>query len=738
VFVIFKATAIRHPVLTSLFWLALIFLGFTVGGQVTSRFSGNVGNLAGTESTRAGNILDSSDKTGDTITAVVSSGTVTSPVFAQQVKHVLATVRTIPGVSSVTDPYTQHGVSADHQALAIDVQFQYNLSDDAQSIAENNAYTALHTISGAQVQVTGGQLLNQQMNHSVKKSAQLAEELSLPIVLIGLFFVFGGFVAAALPLAVAVGAISSTLLILLGFSEVTSISSYALQITTMIGLGLAVDYSLLIITRFREERAKTWDRDKAVERTLRTAGRTVLFSGLTVTMCALGLTVFDSTFLRSMGLAVAAVVAVDMLAALTLLPALLMLCGGRIKPGRKFSDDGVFARLGRFAVRFRVLVVLATVALPAACAAPLLSLSLSLSNGDARSLPAGSEARQAYEVQEAHWGNASTSPIEAVFEGQGPAYSAFAQRVEGLPGVLSSTSSPLSNGDVLVDLVPRGADDGDVAQGVVRQIRADRGTLDVQVTGEAAKVVDFESMLGQGLPWALLLVGAAIIALLFAFTGSVLIPVKTILTTLLSLGAALGVVTWVYQDGHFAGLLGAQGVGALNITTIPLVGAIAFGLAMDYEVFILARVREQYLDQGPSGPRDPNAAVSIGLQRSGRIVTSAALLIAVVFGCFMVGGAAVVGQIGLGLTVAILVDATVVRMLLVPATMALLGRNAWWAPAPLRRLHSRFGVREDAGGADEGSADAGSGPGPGSGPDSTSADQASILDRSISAAELTM
>lgn len=691
---VLRATVIKHPVLTSLVWLVLVFLGFTVGGQVTGRFSGGVGIPAGSESVRAGNLLDGADKSGDSVTAVVSAvsggagGSVTAPGFQRQVEGVLATVRAIPGVASVPDPYTHHGVSADHQALAVAVTFQYGLSDDAQSTAENSAYAALHKITGADVEVTGGRLLSQQMNHTIKKSAQLAEELSLPIVLIGLFFVFGGLIAAALPLAVAVCAISCTLLILLGFSEVTSISTYALQITTMIGLGLAVDYSLLIITRFREERSRTWDGRKAVERTVRTAGRTVLFSGLTVTMCALGLTVFNSSFLRSMGLAVAAVVAVDMLAALTLLPALLVLYGGRIKPRAAYADDGAFARIGRFAVRFRLPVVLGSVAVLAVCAAPLLGVSLS--NGDARSLPSGSEPRLAYQAQEAHWGNASVSPIEVIFEGRGTAYTAFAQTVTTLPGVLSSTDTTLADGDLLVDLVPKGSDDGDVAQSVVRRIRAERGALDVQVTGKAAQVVDFEDMLSHGTPWALLLVGVAILVLLFAFTGSVLIPLKTILTTLLSLGAALGAVTWVFQDGHFAAWFGAQGVGALNMTTIPLVGAIAFGLAMDYEVFILARVREQYLRR----PDAPAEAVSAGLQRSGRIVTSAALLISVVFACFMLGGAAIIGQIGLGLTLAVLVDATLVRMLLVPATMGLLGRAAWWAPGPLRRLHGRFGLAE--------------------------------------------
>jgi RND superfamily putative drug exporter len=458
----------------------------------------------------------------------------------------------------------------------------------------------------------------------------------------------------------------------------------------MIGLGLAIDYSLLMITRFREERARTWDLDNTVANTVATAGRTVFFSGLTVTVCAAGLTVFDSTFLRSIGLAAASAVAIDLLASLTLLPALLTIFGGRIKAGAKIKPDGVFSRLARFALRFRIGVVAASATALAVLALPLLGLSLA--NGDARSLPSGSEEHHAYTVAAAHFGNASNNPIDVVVGGgDATSRAAFIRQLEGLPGVSGAATGLLTDGETLVKLSAQGSDDGPAAQSLVHQIRNDRGSLDVLVGGNAARVIDFQSMLGRGLPWAVALVGLAILALLFAFTGSLLIPLKTIVTTGLSIGAALGITKWVYQDGHLASLFGTQGVGALNIVTVPLVAAIAFGLAMDYEVFILGRIRETWLER-----RDVADSVTAGLQRSGRIVTSAALLIAIVFGSFIVGSNAVIGQIGLGLTLAVLIDASVVRMLLVPATMALLGRAAWWAPATLRRLHTRYGLREDS------------------------------------------
>ena len=688
--------ATRRPLVVALSWLMLILVGFAVGGQVTSRFQGTGTNVVSSESYQAGQFLNSHDPSGDRITALISGTDVSSPTIRTQVLAAVTDVRRIPGVATVSAPYPS-GESEDGQAVAVQVTFATSLSNSAENAALDATYSRFHQITGATVDVGGGPLLNQQMNHAIKKSLQLAEELSLPIILLSLFIVFGSFLAALLPLSVTLAGIASALLILLGFSHVTTLSQYALTIVTMIGLGVGVDYSLLLINRFREERQDTWDKREAARRASAQAGRTILFSGLTVTISSASLCFFDNSFLRSIGLATASVVLVDMLAALTLLPALLALFGVKAKATHAPRSTGFFVRVANFAARMRYGVVIVFTALLVVLAIPLAGAHSS--SGDATWLPKSTESRQEYEAatqhafKKDHSGSASSNPVEVVVQGTGPQYEAFINKISALPQVAGVTRSPLNSGGTLVELAPAGGDAAADGLALVREIRADRGALDVQVTGNAAQVVDYEAMLERGAPWAIGAVVLTILVLLFAFTGSLLIPIKTLITTALSLAASLGVVVLVFQQGHGASLFGVSGgLGSLDLVTVPCVAAIAFGLAMDYEIFILGRVREQYL----ADPTKPRAAVALGLQRSGRIVTGAALLIAIVFACFMAGGNAVIGQIGLGLTLAVLVDATLVRMLLVPATMALLGNAAWWAPRPLRRLHDRFGLSEAA------------------------------------------
>lgn len=669
----------RRPILVCFSWLILIVVGFAIGSQVMSRFNGTGLNVVSSESYQAQQLLSHEDQTGDQITALVTGTDVTRPAIRTQVLAAVADVRRIRGVVSVSAPYPG-GVSKDDFALAAKVTFAVNLSTSAEDNSINAAYDRFHKINAPDVYVSGGPLLNQQMNHSIKKALQLAEELSLPIILIGLFIVFGSFLAALLPMAVSLSGIASALLILLGFSHVTTLSQYALTITTMIGLGVGVDYSLLLISRFREERQSVWDKREAARRATAKAGHTILFSGLTVTISSLGLCFFDNSFLRSIGLATASVVIVDMLAALTLLPALLALFGVKAKRSHAPRSTGFFASIAQLAARLRYGVVLVITALLVLLAIPLAGLHSS--DGDASWLPKSTESRLEFEAATAHYdyGKSSSNPVQVVVRGTGPQYSAFIAKISKLPQVSGVTTRPLITGGTLVELAQAGGDAASDGLALVREIRADRGALDVQVTGNAAQVVDYEAMLGRGAPWAIGFVALTILVLLFAFTGSLLIPIKTLITTALSLGASLGVVVLVFQEGHGGSLFGvsAGGLGSLDVVTAPCVAAIAFGLAMDYEIFILGRVREAYL----AAPEDPRGAVALGLQRSGRIVTSAALLIAIVFACFMVGGNAVIGQIGLGLTLAVLLDATVVRTLLVPATMALLGRSAWWPRGP--------------------------------------------------------
>ncbi|MFJ4782526.1 MMPL family transporter [Streptomyces sp. NPDC088794] len=683
-------TATRRPLTVILFWVLFLLLGFGLGTGVFARLSDNVPEVPGTESEHAAQYLDRTDPTGESITAVVEGVAVTDPGLRDQVERAVADVRAIAGVAAVPDPYTTRGLtSEDGQALLIPVTLTGGLDDDAEERAVDAAADRIKEIDAPEVHVSGGPLLGTQIGERAQEDVRNAELISLPVVLALLLVVFGGLRAAALPLVIAVSGIAGAFLTLFGFSQVTDISVYAIQVTTMLGLGLAVDYALLMLVRFREERRHTDDVVEAVHRTVAAAGRTVLFSGVTVAVSLTGLLVFPSVFLRSMGLAVAAVVVIDMLAALTLLPALLAKFGGRIPPAKVRPDreEGrVFARLARFSARHRVAVVAVVVPVLLVLALPVAGMKIQL--GDATQLPKSTEARQLYDTVDAHFPpGTGVSPVTVVLKPGTD--TATADRVRALSPTAETHQLP--GGTSIVEIQPAGSVDGTAATDLVKRVRDVRGDAPVQVTGPAARLVDFRAMLSDRAPWAAVTVLVGIFALLFAFTGSVLIPLRTILTTLLSLGAALGAVVWVFQDGHLAGALGAQGLGALSLTAPPLIIAIAFGLAMDYELFILSRMRE-----ARARTHDDQEAVVTGLRRSGRVVTCAALLLAVVFGAFMTGGFSPILQIGLGLTLAVLIDATVVRMLLVPATMALLGRRAWWAPRPLRRVHDRFGLREEA------------------------------------------
>ncbi|MGW2383547.1 MMPL family transporter [Streptomyces sp. NPDC001658] len=679
----------RRPLTVICLWVVFLLLGFGLGTGVFGKLSDDVPDVPGTESDRADDHLSGISPTGESVTAVVAGESVSDAALRVQVERTVAEVREIAGVATVPDPYSTPGlVARDGQALIIPVTFEGGLSDEAEEEATDAAVARIQEIDAPDVHVSGGELLGRQLGERAQEDVKNAELISLPIVLALLLVVFGGLRAAALPLVIAVSGIAGAFLALFAFSQVTDISVYAIQVTTMLGLGLAVDYALLMLVRFREERRHTEDVVEAVHRTVAAAGRTVLFSGLTVAVSLTGLLVFPSVFLRSMGLAVAAVVVIDMLAAVTLLPALLAKFGGKIAPSRAKaqSEEGrLFARLARFAARRRIAVLVTVVPALLVLALPVTGMRIAI--GDARQLPSSTEARQLYDTVGAHFPpGTGVSPVTVVLDpGTDPA---TADRIRALSPTAESRELP--GGHTVVELQPPGSVDGKAATDLVERVRDVRGDEPVEVTGVAARLVDFRAMLGERAPWAALTVLAGIFVLLFAFTGSVLIPLRTIATTLLSLGAALGVVVWVFQDGHLAGLLGAEGLGALSLTAPPLIIAIAFGLAMDYELFILARMREARQHGG-----DDREAVVTGLRRSGRVVTCAALLLAVVFGAFMTGGFSPILQIGLGLTLAVLIDATVVRMLLVPATMALLGRRAWWAPKPLRRAHERFGLREE-------------------------------------------
>jgi RND superfamily putative drug exporter len=606
-------------------------------------------------------------------------------------------LRAIPGVAEVAAPVAggpPELAAVDGRAVLVAVEFAPDLDDDRFDQALEAAEAELRRLDAPRVVVGGGPLQDAEFEDQVAADLARAELLSMPVVLVLLLVIFGGIVAAGLPVLVALVGVAGTLLGLLGISAVTDVSVYSVNVVTMLGLGLAVDYALLLVSRFREERA-TRDLPAAVEEAVATAGRTVVFSGLTVAASLAGLLVFADPFLRSMAYGGGAVVLLDMAAAVTLLPALLGMWGRRIRPSRgDRAGTGLFASVSRLVQRRAPLIVVAVGVPLAVAVTPFLHVAYQ--QPDAGFLPPGASSRELYETLEARFDPAVwVEPVVLVADtGTDQAglarVAAFGERVATLDGVRAvGEPQPLADGVAVVEVLPEGGGTDAAAARLVDAVRSLPAPFPVQVTGDAASLADYQATVAERLPLAAALVVLATFVLLFLFTGSVVVPVKAIVMNVLSLGASFGALVWVFQDGHLAGLLGAEGAGAIDPTVPVLTFAITFGLSMDYEVFLLSRIKEAWDETG-----DNDLAVALGLQRSGRIVTSAALLLVVVFSGFMAAGMLTIKQVGLATVLAVLLDATVVRMLLVPATMKLMGRWNWWAPAPLRRLHRRVGLGE--------------------------------------------
>jgi putative drug exporter of the RND superfamily len=691
--------SLGHRRLVAAAWAVLFVVGIAIGSGVFDRLDPDVGDVEGTESALAQARLHALDPGGESIAALADGVDPHDPRVAAGIRATAERLRAIPGVAQVADPVTgpPELLARDGRAALVAVEFADGLDGDRFDRALEAAEAELRRLDAPHVLVGGGPLQDQEFEDQVASDLARAELLSMPVVLVLLLVVFGGIVAAGLPVLIALTGVAGTLLALFGISAVTDVSVYSVNVVTMLGLGLAVDYALLLVSRFREERAIR-DLPAAVEEAVATAGRTVVFSGLTVAASLAGLLVFADPFLRSMAYGGGAVVLIDMLAAVTLLPALLGLWGARVRPRARNAGarGGLFAAISRLVQRRAVLIVV-VVAVPLAVAATPF-LHAHYQQPDARFLPAGAESRRLYETLEARFDPAVwVEPVVMVAEaGTDPAglarVAAFGDRVAGLDGVRAvGEPRPLAEGVTVVEVLPQGGGTDPAASRLVAEIRALPASFPVQVTGDAAELADYQATIAERLPLAAGLVVLATFVLLFLFTGSVVVPVKAIVMNVLSLGASFGALVWVFQEGHLAWLLGAEGTGALDPTVPVLTFAITFGLSMDYEVFLLSRIKEAWDETG-----DNDLAVALGLQRTGRIVTSAAALLVIVFAGFMAAGMLTIKQIGLGTVLAVLLDATVVRMLLVPATMKLMGRWNWWAPAPLRRLHRRVGLGEQA------------------------------------------
>jgi len=486
-------------------------------------------------------------------------------------------------------------------------------------------------------------------------------------------------------------------------SQVTSLSIFSLNLVVALGLGLAIDYSLFVLSRYREELARGSPAREALVRTLQTAGRTVLFSGLTVAAALASLLVFPQRFLYSMGIGGVVCTLVAVMASLVALPALLAALGPRVNAlaiGRwrraaersaRAETAGFWYRLSRAVMRRPAVVAGATAAVLILAGLPFLRIEFT--GVDAGALPESAPVRQLDETLQAEFPGRRSESITVAVRATAGAESgveAEASRLRRLRPVAEVDAPRRLGGDIWqIEVFSRHPTLDDRTLDLVREIRDSEAPFAVSVTGAAAEFVDQQKTLGSRLPVGLLLLCVVTLLILFAMTGSVVLPLKSLLMNALSLSAAFGLLVLIFQDGRLEGVLSFESQGALNATQPILLFVLAFGLSTDYAVFLLTRIKE-----ARSPDRSETEAVALGLQRTGRIVTAAALLFSIAIGAFATSGVIFIKQVGVGTALAVLIDATIVRALLVPSLMAMLGARNWWAPGPLRRLHARFGVSE--------------------------------------------
>ena len=717
--------------------VAVVAAGAFGGSAVTRLKSGGFDDPAA-ESTRAAKVLRDQFGAGDpnlVLLVTAKGGEVDDPAVAAAGEDLTRRLAAEPDLAQVVS-YWAAGAPAlkstdGSQALVLARITGDEEDMDARAAALTGAYARDDPI--LRVQVGGQAQVFREVGEQVEADLARAEAIAVPITLLLLVLVFASAVAGALPLAVGGFAIVGTLLVLRVLAEITDVSIYALNLTTALGLGLAIDYSLFIVSRYREElRAGRTEADALVA-TMRTAGRTVLFSAATVAVSLLALLVFPLYFLRSFGYAGIAVVALAAVGALVVLPALLAVLGRRVDRfrlpiGRRRAaaagepGSGFWHRVATWVMRRPLPIALAVVAFLVLLGSPFLGVRFGLP--DDRVLPAQAQGRQVADAVRDNFATDEAGALSVVASGIGDPGSRLAeidgyaaalsrlagvQRVDALTGAYTGgrrLQGPLAATAAIapearrfagaagtwLSVVPSVEPGSAAGEDLVAAVRGLPAPFGAQVTGPSAQLVDTKASLFGNLPAAAAVIALVTFALLFLMTGSVVIPAKALVLNLLSLTAVYGAMVYVFQDGHGAGLLGFTPTGTIDTSMPVLLFCIAFGLSMDYEVFLLSRIKEEHDATG-----DTVAAVAAGLERTGRIVTTAAALLAIVFIAFATSEVSFLKLFGVGTALAILVDATLIRALLVPAFMRLAGRANWWAPAPLRRLHARVGLREAPG-----------------------------------------
>lgn len=685
-----------RPRLVVAIWTILAVLGAVVGGAVFDETSDIDGAPAGTESLAVDARLTEIDPEGEVITAVLTGKDFFSSDLTSAAPDVMQRVRALPGVVEVMDAYTSGGLISDdvHSSL-VSIELDPALTEEEALATADAAAEILRTLPVPEVLV-GGELVSQQafVERAITDTAT-GEMVAILVLVVLLVVVLGGFRIGALPVLTALIAISVSLLTLRGVMSVVDVNEFAVNVVTILGLGLAVDYSLLVIWRFREEREshRASGTRELVVRASGRAGRAVLVSGLAVCIALVGMLVLGDPLLTGMAAGGAVAVLVATAAGLTFVPAMVLILHRHIPArgvrtwSRPWSRPASAARatllmrLARGSQERPAVTAAATTVLLLVLAVPLTSLTLGSS--EIQSLPRDTPERRAYEELTTGFADLGIEPVVVVVEAPvtEAATVALLDRIDSLDGVDESRAVPDLPKDVTVaEFTPTGTATGAAAQALVREIRALDSSVDFGVGGPAAEVVDSRDHLAQRLPLALGFVVLSTLVLLFSLTRSLVVPLKALVLNALTIAATLGVLVAIFQWGWGASALGIEPWGALDVTTPLFIGLLAFGLSMDYEVFLLSRIHEAWRERDRAlSPREANRrAVMQGIAATGPVVTTAAVAISVVFLGFALSSLTAMKEVGIGMVVAIAIDVTLVRGLLLPATMTLLGQLNWW------------------------------------------------------------
>lgn len=705
----------------------LLVLAGALGGGVISTLSAGGFTDSSTESARTAEVLDGRFGSGaPNLTLLVTDERgVDDPAVGAAGARLTERIGAEDGVEQALSYWTLgkapalRGEGGDSAMVLVRITGD---EDEVQKTLERIQPAYDGTVEGLETRVGGVAVANKEITETTSDDLLLIEMVTFPVLLVVMLFVFRSVVAALVPLAVAGLTIVSVFLTLRILTLFTDVSVLATNVATGLGLGLAIDYGLILVKRYREELHGGAGTDEAIATALRTAGRTVLFSAVTVALALAGLLVFPFYFLRSFAYAGIPTALLAALVSITFLPALLKALGPRIDKGRvlgrgkeekppKPEAERFWYRLATNVMRFPVPVAVAVIGLLLFLGSPFLSLHMSLA--DDRVLPADTQSRQISDIIREDFSAQESQALNVVLNDTPPtgerSTDAYAQKLSTLGNVarVDSEAGSFAAGEQVappgpgserfsadnstyLSVIPKSESLSEEGEKLVKDIRTTEAPYDIQVGGPAAELVDsLDSMYGK-LPAALGIIGVTTFVLLFLFTGSLVLPLKALVLNCLSLSATFGVLVWGFQDGHLEGIVGDFTVTDTITWTVPvLLFCIAFGMSMDYEVFLLSRIKEEWDRSG-----DNQLAVARGLERTGAMVTAAAGLIAIVWLGFVLSGISYLKAIGLGLAVAVLMDATLVRGALVPAFMRLAGRANWWAPAPLARFHKKFGLRE--------------------------------------------